>query len=132
MRFSSRAATTWFLAGLFGVVAGMGEGLHLIPGCGHAVELPHGYLFVGLAKPKSTARPDDPSPAVGRPQGGSPSCYDEGDCPICRLSGQGKVIAAGVSFPLVLPIADHLPAIALQASPARAPQPFDARAPPIA
>jgi hypothetical protein len=71
MRSPTRAAITWVLVGLFAVIAGIGEGFHLVPGCGHAVELPGGYLLVGLADPETPAFPYAPSPGVRRHEGGS-------------------------------------------------------------
>ena len=132
MRFPTRTTISWFLVGLLALVSGVGEGFHLIPGSGHVVELPGGYLFVGLVKPKSTFCLDNPSPSVGCPQGESPPCYDEDECPICRLSGQGQSFAEGICLLPVLPVADDLPAIAPCVSHADTPLPFDARAPPVA
>ena len=50
MRLPARATITWLLAGLLALVSGVGEGLHMIPGCGHAVELPGGVLLLGVGE----------------------------------------------------------------------------------
>lgn len=131
MRFPTRATITWLLAGLFALTAGVGEGWHLVPGCGHAVELPGGYVFVGLASPKSTSFPDAGSPGVGRSQDDSPPCCDEDECPICRLSGQGKLRAEAVGFCLGFAVLHGVPPTPPEISQARTRQPFDPRAPPI-
>lgn len=131
MRSSNRAATTWLLIGLFAVPAGMGEGLHLIPGCGHAVELPGAYFLIGLARSESTAVAD-PSPAVRHRQGDSCLCYGEDECPICRLSAQGQWTGDTARPLSLVPVVSHLRTLTFQVAPAFAPRPFDARAPPIA
>jgi len=130
MRSSNRAAITWLLIGIFAVPAGMGEGLHLIPGCGHAVELPGAYFLVGVARSEWAA--GDPLPAVRHRQADSRLCYDEGECPICQLSGQGQWTGGAARPVPLVPLVSRLQAITFQFTPACALQPFDARAPPVA
>jgi len=132
MSSSIRAQTTWFVAALFCLVSAVGEGIHLIPGCGHAVELPGGCLLIGLAKPPMAAFWDGRWPGVRQADGGSPPCYDEDECAICRLCGQGKLPASGVDFRLVLPIPCGWLPISFQAPQSRSFGLFHARAPPRA
>jgi hypothetical protein len=131
MRLPARATITWLLAGLFALVSGIDEGWHFIPGCGHAVELPGRYIFVGLSSLKTAFPLDARSPGVRRSQGDSIPCYDEDECPICRLCGQGKSAAETARFCLVVAVLHAVPATPPQISQAQARQPFDARAPPI-
>jgi len=131
MRFPTRATISWLLAGLLALVAGVGEGWHLIPGCGHAVEMPGGYVLVGVATPRSICCPDAGSPGVRRPQGDSVPCYDEDECPTCRLCSQGKLRAEVAGFCPALAVLHAVPATPPETSQARTRQPFDARAPPI-
>jgi hypothetical protein len=131
MHLCARATISWLLAGIFALASGVGEGWHLIPGCGHAVELPGGYLFLGVTGPESACSPDTGPPAVRRPQGDSIPCYDEDECPICRVSGQGKLRTYAPGLWLVLAVLHAVPATPPPISQARARQPFDARAPPL-
>jgi len=132
MRSFARAAITWLVIVILALIASLGEALHLIPGCGHAVEFPGGYVLFGLDRPDATDSPDDSAPGVRRPGNDSPPCYDEDDCPICRLFGQDKLTSAGIGFCLALPSAYGLPPIAVEASRARVFRAFHARAPPFA
>jgi hypothetical protein len=132
MRSFARTAITWFVIGLLALISSLGEALHLIPGCGHAVEFPGGYVLFGLDRPAPADYPDDSAPRFRQPGDNLPPCYDEDDCPICRLSGQGKQTTAGIDTCLVLPFAHGLPPIVVEASRAGVFRPFRARAPPFA
>ena len=132
MRFRSRTATTWFLAGLLALISGLGEGLHLIPGCGHPVEFSGVSIWVGSGKPETADCLHQPSPGVGDQSDDSVPYYGEDDCPICRVSGQAQLPAAVIGFCLVLPIAHGMLPTGRQCLQADTVQAFHARAPPIA
>ena len=132
MRSFARAAITWLVIGLLALISSLGEALHLIPGCGHAVEFPGGYVLFGLDRPTPTDFSDDSAPRVRQPSNDSPPCYDENDCPICRLSGQDKLTTAGIGSCLALAFVHGLSPIAVEASRARVFRAFHARAPPFA
>ena len=132
MRSFARAAITWLVIGLLALISSLGEALHLIPGCGHAVEFPGGYVLFGLDRPNPTDSTDDSAPRFRQPGDDLPPRYDEADCPICRLSGQDKPTIAGFDFCLVLPFAHGLSLIVVEDSRARVFRPFHARAPPFA
>jgi hypothetical protein len=131
MRLPTRATISWLLAALLALAAGLGEGWHFIPGCGHAVELPSGYILIGLASPKAIGSPDADFPALRGPRGDSPPCYAEDECPICRLCGQGKLRTEAAGFSLALAVLHAVPATPPNTSQVPTCQPFDARAPPV-
>jgi hypothetical protein len=131
MRFPTRATITYLLAGLFCLVSGVGEAWHLIPGSGHAVELPGGFLFLGVANPKSTAPSRAGSSGAWRPEDDSIPCSDEDECLICRLCAQGSSKTESPGFWLALAVVHPVVTTAPLISPAPVFQPFDARAPPI-
>lgn len=130
MRLPARTTIAWLLAGFFAVVSAVGEGWHFVPGCGHIVELPHGYAILGLTVAKSNASAPIRYPGAGPRQGDSLPCYGEDECPICRLCAEGKSAAQPAGFCLVLAILHAVPAPPVGLALASARQPFDARAPP--
>ena len=42
-----RTTITWFCILSFAAISGIGEGLHFLPGCGHAVSAGTGYVWMG-------------------------------------------------------------------------------------
>ena len=131
MRSPTQATTTWLLIALFAVVSGIGDGFHFVPGSGHAVELPNGLYYFGLARPQGGPSADDGTCRVGRSQHERPLVLDEDECAICGHSSKGQSRAKAVVFPLVLPVGQDVPEIASFAVDARPLLPFHARAPPI-
>ncbi len=132
MRSSSQATVTWLLAALFAVVAGFGEGLHCVPGLGHAVERPGGLFYLGLAKPHAPSSERDRWPGVSRLPGGLPLVLDEDHCALCGHFSQGQCVAKPVDFVLVLKLVEYLPELAFRRFSSSVARPFDARAPPVA
>jgi len=131
MRSPTQATTTWLLIALFAVVSGIGEGLHFVPGSGHAVELPNGLYYLGLAAPQGGPAANDSTPRVAPPQHDQPLVLDEDECAICGHSSKGQSRAKAVVFPLSLPVRQdplEIAPLAVEAQPLR---PFHARAPPV-
>jgi len=131
MRSSTQATTIWLLIALFAVLSGIGEGLHFVPGSGHAVELPNGLYYLGLAKPQRGRSPGDGTSGVGRQEHDSPLVLDEDECAICGHLSKEQSRAKAVNFQLALPIRQDVPQIASLPVDAQPLQPFHARAPPI-
>ncbi len=132
MRLPSRAMITWLLTALFVVVGGFGEGLHFVPGLGHAVELPSGLFYLAPEKPHSALSGSSSQADVSRLPGGPPQVLDEDQCAICGHFSQGQCIAQPVAFALELPFSECLPEFALPGTGASVSRLFDARAPPVA
>ena len=132
MRLPSRTIVTWLLAAAFAVVGGFGEGLHFVPGLGHAVELPGGLFYLGLEKPRSAPSGNGSRADVSRLPGGPPLVLDEDQCAICGHFSRGQCVAQPVEFVLALPFLEWLSESSLPGSSASVSCPFDARAPPVA
>ncbi len=132
MHVPTRVTTTWALAALFVAATGVGEGWHFVPGNGHVVQLPGGYLCVGITLPQGIPAFSGCGPALDNRQRESFPCENEGDCIICRLSGQGQSPTETVSFVAAAPLVQDLPPAAFSAFCERILPPFWARAPPRA
>ena len=132
MHVPARVTTTWALVAVFATATGVGEGWHFVPGNGHLVELPSGYLCVGITLCQATARLSGGGPALDNGERESFPRKDEGDCVICRLFGQGQFRAETVHFVAATPFGQDLPAAAFSAFCEPILPPFHARAPPLA
>ena len=130
MRLPSRAMITWLLAAGFAAAGGLGEGLHSVPGLGHAVSLPGGLFYLGLARPSSACSGTNSQTDVSRLPGGPPLVLDEDQCAICGHFSRGQCIARPVTFVLALPLVECLPELILPRAGRSIPRAFDARAPP--
>jgi len=130
MSSPARATTAWLLIAVFGIVAGVGEGLHFLPGCGHAIELPGGLIYFGISLPRGAPLPDGRTPAVKEPDGESPLVLDEDECAICSLCAQGQSTVKAMDCLPALSLGQDLPGIAQRTFVARVAGAFNARAPP--
>src|SRR5271165_1095667 len=97
--------TAWLVIVLYATTFCAGEGLHLLPGCGHTVQLPGGHLswdaLVGDHRASECSHVDRLGPATGA----SLSTHDADGCPICKLCllpAYGGSTAAAVSAQLIL------------------------------
>lgn len=111
-------------------MSGVGEAWHLVPGSGHAVELPGGLLLLGLTRAPTT-RGDGGDTALGHSRGDSFPCFGEDECPICRLCAQGKSPAKAARFFAAFSVAHAVSTASPPAYRAAAPSDFDVRAPPL-
>ncbi len=132
MHVPARVTTTWAIAAFFALATGVGQGWHFVPGNGHLVEVPGGYLCVGITLCQAFPWLPGGGPALENGQRESFPREDEGDCAICRLSGQGQSRAETVHFVAATPFGQDLPAAAFSAFCEPILPPFYARAPPRA
>ena len=128
----TRVTTTWAIGILFVAAMGIGDGWHLVPGNGHLVEIPGGYVCVGITLSQVAPRFPGWGPALDNGHRDSFPWEDEGDCLICRLSGQGQSRGETVHFVAATPLGDGLPPGAFSAFCEPILPPFQARAPPRA
>ena len=96
--------TTWLVIVFYAATFCAGEGLHLLPGCGHAVQLPGGRL--SWDAPAGDHHAFECSHEDGLNDASSPShsTHDADHCPICKLGLLpvfGGSTAAPVSAELV-------------------------------
>jgi hypothetical protein len=97
--------TAWFVIVLYVATVCAGQGLHLLPGCDHAVQLPGGRLLwnAPVGDPyASTCSHDD---VLGHAMGPVHSAHDADGCAICKLgllAAYSAATAAPVSAELTL------------------------------
>jgi hypothetical protein len=128
-RFRARIAGS--LAAIFLAISAAGEGLHCLPGCGHAVELPGGYLFLGLSVERSPGVGQRPT-GVGQPRGTAIPLRDAGTCAICEFFAHSPSLTATVTaVPALDLLGDLVPAVRMDVDLVRL-LPAQARGPPTA
>lgn len=125
-----RKQTAWMLIAALAIISGVGEGLHLMPGCGHGSPCGNGYVLLGISLPDDQL-PGDDRPGVDIPNDFKIPFYDEDQCEICSFIAQQATRTATVQFILVMPLAYELPAVAALDAPATEQCCFQARAPPL-
>jgi hypothetical protein len=97
--------TAWLVIALYVTTVCAGEGLHLLPGCGHAVQLPGEWLSWGASVSDHHASKCLPNDVLGHAMGPSHSAHEADGCPICTLGSlpvYGGSTAAHVSTELIL------------------------------
>ncbi len=124
-----RRTAAWTLAALLAIIAGVGEGLHFIPGLGHGVMVGERVLVLGEVPDKPRIGLDA-EPCCACTHGGqSVPIVEEDDCPICQIIGASFAPDAAAAMPALAVVAEHfLAAPAVAAVPA--PAVYHARAPP--
>lgn len=125
---NKRAA--WTLIVALTVISGVGEGLHFVPGCGHATPDGSHYFLLGVGGLAAQFSADGQE-CVDRHDGSSIPIYDEDQCSICSLIGQHSTAAKSFQFILVMPLVHELPAVAIIDTPVATTCCFQARAPPL-
>ncbi len=85
------------------IIAGVGEGLHWIPGSGHAVVEGNRMLVLGYWLPERPAD-DDGRAEVNRPDGPSIPICDEDQCAVCSLLAKHGSDDTASTPPLVAPM----------------------------
>jgi hypothetical protein len=78
--------TVWLVIVLYATTVCAGEGLHLLPGCGHAMQLPGGWLSWGASVSDHHASKCLQHVVLGHAMGPSHSAHSADGCPICKLS----------------------------------------------
>ncbi len=106
-----RRFSAWLLVALLAIIAGGGEGLHLLPGAGHLVALGDYTLLVGA--PRSAAETNVCCAATcgGNSTGQEPASGpgDSESCPICKILGISYA-AGGPAMLLFWGVQLHRPA----------------------
>ena len=100
--------TAWLVVVFYVTTVCAGEGLHLLPGCGHAVQLPSGWLSWDASAGDDHASKCLHDDGLVHAMGRSHSAQDADGCPICKLCllpVHGGSTAAPVSAELFLRIA---------------------------
>lgn len=127
----------WLLIAVLALVAGMGEGLHALPGCGHAVRVRQVTVLLGVSFPDSQVTVDERSPTEGGSTAHRPyespdiPIYDEDLCPICSTVGQTYAASDAPQFALAMPLLDRSAAVISDDVSSARGRLFQARAPPL-
>jgi hypothetical protein len=125
-----RAKITWFYVVLFAALSGLGEGLHFLPGCGHAVAAGQGYLWMGATDPGTMLGLGDGVTRLQRPKKDHPPILATEQCPICQHFSFASSAAARVVFSAVSALVQDLSVpLCPELRPTTASS-FQARAPP--
>jgi len=77
--------TVWLVIVLYATTVCAGQGLHLLHGCGHAVQLPGGWLSCDTSASDHDASKCSHRDVLGPAMGPSHSAHDADCCPICKL-----------------------------------------------
>ena len=97
--------TAWLVIVLYATTVCAGEGLHLLPGCGHAVPLPGGRLSWDTSVGDHHASKCLHDDVLSHAMGPSHSVHDADSCPICKLgllASYGGSTVAPLSAKLIL------------------------------
>ncbi|MGA2253679.1 MAG: hypothetical protein ABSG53_03380 [Thermoguttaceae bacterium] len=97
--------TAWLVIVLYATTVCAGEGLHLLPGCGHIVQLPGGHLSWDALVGDDHASECSHDDRLGHATEASHPTHDADGCPICKLCllpVYGGSTAAPVSAELIL------------------------------
>ena len=122
----------WSLAALLSLVAGMGEGLHLMPGCGHGIEVGNGVLWVGcFGFENSRPTKDRDEPGVTVPGKPAPPIQSEEACPICSKLGEHFTLPSPIPVGFVARLQSEVPVVVLRDVPVETAGVIQARAPPL-
>lgn len=123
----------WSLAALLALVAGMGEGLHLLPGCGHGTEVGGVVLWVGcFSSDNSSPTNDHDGPGVTVPGKPAPPIQGEEACTICSKLGKHFTPPSPIAVGIAARLQSELPVVVLRDVPVETAGAIQARAPPLA
>ncbi|MBN2296008.1 MAG: hypothetical protein JXM70_26485 [Pirellulales bacterium] len=126
-----RKLTIWMLIANLAIIAGVGEGLHLIPGCGHGIELGNRVLLLGVDLPQSDDLPAGDTPCVKKTSDLKIPIYDEDLCAICSLIGEHCTPSGPFLFIVAMPLRPEVPWIVLDEVSSAVILSFHSRAPPL-
>lgn len=106
-----RRFSAWLLVALLAIIAGGGEGLHLLPGASHPVVLGEYALMVGAPRPTVAFDTCCAATCGGNTTGQEPlsGSGDSESCPICKILGISYA-AGGPAMLLFWGVQSHRPA----------------------
>jgi len=125
-----RRTAAWTLAALLTIIAGAGEGLHLIPGLGHGVKVGERVLVLGQTPAGPSFGLASFSCCECSGGEGSLPVLDEDDCPICQIVG-ASFAPSGVPLLCAADMVVVCSPAALAPAMPRAPGVYHARGPPL-
>lgn len=126
-----RRTAAWSLAALLTLIAGLGEGLHWLPGMGHGLLVGDRVLLLGETPRDPLGGLGSRACCTGVPSDDSLPVLDEDDCPICQILGLSFESGAPAALPAVDLLAAYSRAAPAPALPL-APAVYQPRGPPLA
>jgi hypothetical protein len=126
----TRPTITWFFIVSFAAISGLGEGLHFLPGCGHAVSAGNTYVWLGAIVRGMRLGGSDGITRIERPNKNRSPIPPAEQCPICQHFSFVSSVVTGVVFVAVSAVVQALPPSDCPLPPPTTVQPFQARAPP--
>ncbi len=97
MTSTYRKSIAWLLIVTLTIVASVDEGLHYIPGFGHAAPEGNGYFLLGITLPDD-APPVSSQTRIAGKSGPDIPIYDEDECPICSAAQTRSLFGEVASF----------------------------------
>ena len=104
----SHKPITWLLIVILTIVASVNEGLHFIPGFGHAIQEGDRYLLLGISVPNEDL-PVSPEREIVRKDHADIPIYDEAECPICSAAQGRSLFGEVASFESVASLVCDVP-----------------------
>ena len=136
MLHSFNKVIAWSLIIALTIIGGAGEGLHCLPGCGHAVRVGNGILLIGVSSadhaPLLHNQAKTKQAGIKGPNSLNIPILDEADCPICSLLAQPFSFTHFAAESMVMPFVHDLPVVPSRVAISSAPNLRLARAPPLA
>ena len=129
MSHVARNLITWSLLASLVASAGIGEGLHFIPGCGHGITEGNRVLLLGISAASHRHVHDD-IPRAHRADGHGVPVYDEDQCAICSVVGQAGTPDGPDGLAPALPLIADLTEFSLVSAILVTARCFQPRAPP--
>ncbi len=99
MTSSWHKTTAWSLIFILTIIASVNEGLHFVPGFGHAVVEGDKLLLLGITLPNG-GKPASSETCVGTENSLDIPILDEDECPICSAVGKHSLSGDSDSFEL--------------------------------
>jgi hypothetical protein len=130
MSSKTRATITWCYILAFAAISGLGEGLHFLPGCGHAVPAGHTDVWMGAVSPGMTLGASDGVTRVERPLRDRSLGPATDQCPICQHFSFASSVVTAVAFVAVAAVAQAVAALDCPQPLSATAGSFQARAPP--
>lgn len=103
----ARRFATYLMIALFAAAVAGGEAWHSVPGCGHWIELPGGYLAWGFSISNGSLRAAEPVPATAPKS--EPQAPLKADCSVCQLTGKASPLSPVATCLRVVPANDRTP-----------------------
>lgn len=119
MSSTCQKAIAWSLIVVLTIITCVNEGLHFVPGFGHAAVEGDKLLLLGITLPND-GTPASSGACVGKENSLDNPILDEDECPVCSATGKHSSSGDSVSFDLAASLVNealiHTPSPAIAAT----------------